>query len=466
MQIPILNGIFADARGEFRTAYPRNCIAVPKAQGISEGYLRPADGIVQLATTPGPDRGGINWQGSCYRVAGTFLIHVSAGGAVTNLGAVGSGLQVSMDYGFGRLAIASSGSLWYFDGSTLVRVTDPDIGNVLDVIWADGYFMTHDGSSIVVTELANPLEVNPLKYGSSEADPDPIKKLLRIRTEVHVVNRHSIEVLDNIGGTGFPFQRIDGAMVRKGAVGIHACCVFDDAIALLGGGRNEPASVWIAINGSASRIATREIDEILGGYTEAQLASAVLESRVQKGHRHLLIHLPDQTLMFDAGATEVMQEPVWQTLTSTVVGRGQYRARNAVWVNDRWIVGDPQSGRVGRLTDSVSTHWGEAIGWDFQTLMIYTEGRGGIVHSLELVGLPGRVAFGADPVIWTSYSHDGETWSQERATRAGKQGERDKRICWRGQGQLRNMRTQRFRGTSDSRMAMARLEAQIEGLDG
>jgi hypothetical protein len=60
MRIPILNGIGADAlRPDFRTAYPLNFVVVPKSQTISEGYLRPADGIIALnSSTPGPDRSG------------------------------------------------------------------------------------------------------------------------------------------------------------------------------------------------------------------------------------------------------------------------------------------------------------------------------------------------------------------------------------------------------------------------
>jgi hypothetical protein len=242
--------------------------------------------------------------------------------------------------------------------------------------------------------------------------------------------------------------------------------VFEDAIAMVGGGRNEPPSIWIAANGAAVRIATREIDELLAEHTEAELASAALEARTHKGHRHLLIHLPSQTLLYDAGASQELQQPVWHFLSSTIRGPGQYLARNAVWAYDRWIVGHPTAAFVGRLTDDTMTHWGQPIGWEFGTLMIYNEGMSAIVHELELVGLPGRVAFGADPVIWTSYSHDGETWSDERMAQAGRQGERAKRITWRGQGQVRHMRMQRFRGTSDARLSMARLEARMEGLGG
>jgi len=71
MQIPIVNGIYTDEVADFRTSYPKNLIPVPKQQGISTGYLRPADGIVEFGTGPGIDRGGINWNGVYYRVRGS-----------------------------------------------------------------------------------------------------------------------------------------------------------------------------------------------------------------------------------------------------------------------------------------------------------------------------------------------------------------------------------------------------------
>jgi hypothetical protein len=107
-----------------------------------------------------------------------------------------------MDYSFDRLAIASGGRLYYWNG-TLTQVTDPDLGVVLDVVWVDGYFMTTDGESLVVTELSDPTQVNPLKYGSSEVDPDPVVALLKLRNEVYALNRNTIEVFDNVGGEFF-----------------------------------------------------------------------------------------------------------------------------------------------------------------------------------------------------------------------------------------------------------------------
>lgn len=464
MQVQLLSGIYRGTNAQLRTSLPRNLVPVPKESGVSKGYLAPSEGLVVFGAGPGVDRGGINWNGACYRVMGSQLVRVDAAGVVTSLGSVGPGAQVSLDYSFDRLAISSGTNLYYWNGATLTQVTDPDLGIVLDMIWVDGYFMTTDGQFIVVTELNDPTAVDPLKYGSSEADPDPVKALKKVRNEVLALNRYTTEFFQNVGGTGFPFQRIDGAQIQKGVIGTHACCKFAESVAFLGSGRNEAPSVYLASSGVAQKLATREIDEILKGYTETQLADAVLESVTDKSHQHLYIHLPDQTLVYDAAATVALGDAVWFTKATSVAGNGQYRARNFVWCYDKWLCGDPQSSNVGRMVDDVSTHYGQVIGWEFGTPILYPGGTGGIIHEMELVGTPGAAALGADPVIWTSYSLDGLSWSQERATKAGKIGDTLKRICWRKQGHLRNWRIQKFRGTSDAHLSVIRLEMEVEKL--
>ena len=465
-QIPILNGIYTDNGPDFRTSYPVNMIPVPKSNGISEGFLRPADGLVANGTGPGIDRGGINWNGICYRVMGSKLVTVSSTGVVTVLGDVGNnGLLVTMDYSFDRLAIASNEDLFYWSPSLgLIQVTDPDLGVVLDVVWVDGYFMTTDGEFLIVTELSDPTQVNPLKYGSSEIDPDPVVALLKLRNEIYALNRNTIEVYDNVGGDLFPFQRIEGAQIEKGVVGTHACCVYLESIAFVGSGFNEAPGVYLGGNAKANKISTQEIDQILLEFTEAQLSTIKIEARNDKAHEHLYIHLPDRTVVFDASASQDLGQPVWFILTSSLVGLSKYRAQNLVYCYDKWLVGDPINTNVGYMVSNISSHYGQKVRWEFGTTIVYNEGRGAIIQNLELVGLTGSAAYGIEPTINTSYSTDGQTYSQQKFINAGKTGQRAKRLVWFQQGWMRNWRIQRFQGTSDAHMSFARLEAAIEPL--
>jgi hypothetical protein len=467
--IPIVAGIYSDNGPDIRTAFPVNMMPVPKGSGVSQEYLRPHDGIVQFAAgAPGADRGGINWNGVCYRVMGTSLVTVAANGAITVLGDVGGPVTeyVTMDFSFDRLAIASGGRLYYWSPTLgLVQVTDPNLGVVLDVVWIDGYFMTTDGEFIVVTDLSNPLNVNDFKYEGSILSPDPLLALLRLRNEVYVLNRNTIEVFNNVGTFPFPFQVVDGAQIMRGTIGTHACCVFgDDGIAFLGNGANEPPSVYLGGNSSSASLATQDIDLLLQTYTEEQLATVKLEARIDRAHKLLYVHLPDRTLVYDHAASQALQMRVWYTLTSGVVNFAQYPMRNLVWCYDRWLVGHPAEPLVGSLDRTTSYQWGQKARWEFVTPIVYNESKGAIFHELELVALPGRVLVSAKPTISTSYSTDGLSWSQDRYIGAGTTGDTRKRLVWFQQGAMESIRMQRFRGDSDAHISFLRLEARLEPL--
>jgi hypothetical protein len=239
---------------------------------------------------------------------------------------------------------------------------------VVDFCWVDGYFFTTDGTFLVVTELNDPLSVNPLKYGSSEIDPDPVLGIYKLRNEVYVLNRNTIEIFDNVGGSLFPFQRINGAQIQRGAVGTHAAALFMDNLAFVGSGRNESVGVYLGANSQSQHISTTEIDRILSTYTEAQLSTILVESRLLDGQWLLYIHLPDRTLVYNGTASQAMQSHVWFDLVTSLTDSGQYLARNFVYCYDQWLVGNPASAVHGRIVENISSHWGSEVAWEFGNL--------------------------------------------------------------------------------------------------
>lgn len=466
MQIPIINGIYTNEDSDFRTSYPINLVPVPKAQGISQGYLRPHDGMVSTGSGPGVSRGGVNWDETCYRVMGDQLVREDENGLITPVGAVTSGGQVTLDYSFKYLGITSGGNFFLYDKVSIQQVTDPDLGNVISHIWVDGYFLLTDGEFIIATDLNDPFSINPLRFGSAEADPDPILALLKLRNEPYALNRYTIEVFDNIGGSGFPFQRVDGAQIQKGTIGTHACAVFMETVAFVGGGRNESIAVWMARSGNSTKISTREIDQILEEYDEQELSRITVDVRVDKGHQHFYIHLPNQTLVYDGSASQIVGQPVWFILRSCISCRRptQFRGKDFVWCYNKWLVADPKSTDTGKFANDLASHWGDVVGWEFGTIIIYNESNGAIFHELELVVLAGRVKINGDTTIFTDYSLDGEIFSTPKRISLGSRGRRNRRLVWLMQGNMKNWRVQRFYGTSEALLSFARLQARIEPL--
>ena len=467
MQIQILNGVFTEGLPDFRIAYPRNLIPIAQPQGISSGYLRPGEGINgRESVAPGIDRAGINWNGEHYRVMGSKLVEISEdGGRITTIGDVETNNKfATMNYSFDRLSISSNGKLFYYDGTTLSQVTDADLGVSLDHIWIDGYFMSTDGEFVVVTELGDPFSVLPTKYASSEVDPDPILALLKVNNEAYILNRHTIEIFENIGGTGFPFQRIEGAQFQHGPVGTHTCCVFLDTIVFVGSGRNEGISVWQSSRGNEINIASREVERVLGTYSEDQLSNIQVESRVDDLHRYIYIHLPDETLVFDFDATRKLGQEVWYFLSTDESAFGEYRARSLVFVYDKWWVGDTVDSKVGTLTMAAGEQWGVNIGWEFSLPILFNEGSGAIIHELELISLSSDKTTDLDTTISTQFSEDGQTFSTPQGRNITIPTGKNKKITWIAQGSMGTWRIQKFSGKSDVRLSFARLEAKIEPL--
>ncbi len=453
-QIALISGIYGGSASDFERSVPVNLtpIAEPgdgNGTGVSKGYLRSIPGVVTTHTAAGKDRGATVYGGRHLRVIGSTLYEV--GTTLLALGDVGdNGKPVQFAEGFGRLGISSAGNLYYLIGVGLTKVTDPDLGVSLSVAWSDSYFLSTDGDYIVATELNDPTSIDPLKYGSSEADPDPVVGLLALRGEVYALNRYTIEKFINAGTSGFPFQRSRGAQIPKGCVNAAAYTQFVETFAFCGSARNESPSIYLAGSGQAIRISPRALDDVLAKLTDAELGMVELEALNSSGLYQLYVHLPKETWVYHWTASQLLDMPVWSKLAGGVINDQPWPCRHYQLVGTTWYCGN--GGKVGRVDPVAVTMFDQPIGYRFDTPLIYNEGRGAIAHDAELI------ARGKANVAM-SYTNDGQTWSQERFCGKG-------RLAWRRLGRLSNYRGFRFRGILEAPVAFARLEAQLEPLGG
>lgn len=461
-RIPLLSGIVTTETAEFRQSYPVNLEPVILDTGIADSYVRSIQGAEQLtAGNPGLCRGSIVWNDVLYMVMGSKLGSVSNAGVFTTLGDLGNdGLPVSLDYSFDYLSIGSASGLYYWDAVNGIRqVTDPDLGVVIDHIYVAGYNMTTDGENLVVTELNDPMAVDPLKYGSSETDPDPVVGLALLRREVYALNRFTIDVFENIGGNGFPFALNTGATIPKGCVGRRAKCLFADTFALVGSGRGEALGVYQAGGGQVVKLSSEEIDRQLR--EEPNPENIICERIVDGDEQKLFVHLSDRTLIFYALASIKSKIPIWSVRRRGIAIDAEMRPRFFALAYGKWYCGDIASSAIGRLSSEIMSDFGEVNGWQLDTVMLYNESRGGIVHGLELTGLPGR---GAQGTIFFSRSLDGEIWGEEHFVTTGALGSRLQRLAVRPHWRMSNYMGLRMRGADNALAGFARLEAEIEGL--
>ncbi len=442
MQIPLLSGTTANEAAEFVQSVPLNLEPILVDNKISKTQLRHTAGTEPFANADGVMRAATVWNGTYYAVKGERLYSFTAGGQPTDIGFVGGSGTASLDYSFDRLIIRSGTTLWYWDGATLRQVTSPNLGVVVDAIWFAGYTVATDGTYIVVTEINDPYTVKPLKYASAEGDPDPITGLIRLRGEVYALGTSTIQVFQNVGGANFPLQVVDGATIPTGCVSATAKVLYGETFAFVGSARNDALGVHVAGSGTSSKISTRIVDDALAAVPDP--TQIVLEKRVSRDELRLFVHLPTESWVFLAKATEAAGEKIWYRCQSGT--NKPYRIRHATYAYNRLLVGDIYSGDVGSLRDIAVEHFNEPTQWQFDVGFIYNGGKGAIIDRVELVGLPGRGSDASGATVFMSYTRDGETFTPERAVSSGLTGERTKRVQWRPHARCRNYMGIRFRG--------------------
>lgn len=459
----VLNLIKGDTVGvetDYRDALPVNMTAVSRPILGAAGYMIQSPGLTQYGSSSGVSRGAI-WnerQGRLYRVQGGELISVDSSGSVEVLGAISGSDTVSMPYSFNTQGIIADGRFWLYDEiGGLREVTDPDLGNPISGVWVDGYYFFTDGEYLYHTDITSESDIDPLKFATAEFMPDPTLAVSKTQdNKVMVFGRYSIEYFINDASGDFSFRRVASRAIKIGIVGTHCQVEQGGKRYILGGRKEESVSVHVVNIGGATKVATREVDKLIGKYSELELSTVVVEAFSEDAYSYVLIHLPNETLQFnETVAQSVGPDNAWSILKSDVEGDDQWRAKHLV--NDpragRWVVGDKLDGRLGFLDDRAATHYGELAEWLLYTP--FTKIERGSIDDVEIEIIPGFTA-SDDATVFLSFTSDGNFYGNERTLSYGRPGDYGRRFIAFRLGYVRDWFGLKLRGASRSRMAFGR----------
>ncbi len=462
-QLQIVSGIYSNAIGDYRQSYPINFYPVIMQNGLTNGYLRQTPGLVQVAAAYGPDRGSIEFNGLMYRVSGPYLVRVYSNGVVDQLAVIPGADRVTMVKSIDRICIVANRRGFYWtDSGGLVEITDPDFGYAIDAIAIDGYFLFVNDQYIFNSDLNNPLSFNPLSFASAEIEGDPIVGIEKVRNEAYICGTETIEIFQDVGGSGFPFQRIQGAMIPKGIAGTYAKTNAENSLFFIGAGHGEAPSVYLSGGGQVQKIATDEIEKIIQEYAPEELANVYCESYTANGQFFVLAHFSDKTLVYDLYESQEAGVALWHIRKRNDAG---YRARGFVRVWNRWLCGDSDDGRIGELKDSIPTEYEDEPPREFTTPLAFVDGNSFIMHRAMLFGLPGRVELGGAPRISLSISRNGLTYSQDRWSSAGDRGDYNWVPTWRQIGRATSAMTLKFKLSNRSFFNPSYLSVDVEQLN-
>lgn len=461
-QIPLIKGDEVGIETDYRDALPVNMIAIPKQILGASGYMLCHPGIDAFATVSGIDRGGVfnDRQTNHFRLSGTDFIEVDAAGTPTVLGSITGTDQATIEdfYSFNTQGVIAGGQMHLYDPiGGFVKVTDPDLGVPIDGVWIDGYYFLTDGEFLFHTDLDDETAIDPLKFATAEFSPDPTLGVGKTQDNKAIAfGRYSIEYFANTANDNFAFTRLNSRALKIGIVSTHAKCEVAGNWYITGGRKKESLGVHVFSVGTTAKISTREVDKILGKYSESDLSNMRMETREEDDVTLIYIHLPDECLCFNqtiAGA--VGREMAWSILT-TGSDADVWRGINGI--NDPrisgWIFGDKTEGVLGRLNDTGFAQFGEASELILFTPFLNLETM--TLDEIEIETIPGLNVID-DATLAFSMTKDGLTWSTEYWSMIGEPLDYNKRYIIRRLGNINQWVGLKFRAVTTSRMSFAML---------
>ena len=436
--------------------------------GLNDSALIGSKGLTQFANVGAfPNRGIHVMDGVPFVVNGETLYKINSDATNTSIGTIEGVKRVSMADNGTKLCIVVPGEKGYvYDGASLVEITDPDYVTADIVVFKDGYyiFTATAGDIFFISALNDPTSFNPLDFGTAEIDPDKIVTAHIDHNELFIIGGETIEVSQNIGGSGFPFQRIQGAIISKGCFAKYTPIEFDNTFVFLGGGKNEKVAVWRVVNSqSAVKMSTDAIDNEFQQFTEAELSDAfsftfAIDGQYVVGFTIESTRIPTATYCFNRTSQQ------WFQLRSGLES-GRWRTAGIAKAYDKVLCSDSVDGRIGFL-DNVFEEYGNTIKRERTTQpFMNSEANSQYWPEIELLMETGvGLEDGTEPKIRMSYSDNGgRIFSAEQARSFGKVGEYDKRVMWRRNGRVPYNRALRFVVTDPVEVNMIGLQGVVEG---
>jgi hypothetical protein len=458
-QITFLKGDKISSNTDYRDALPTNMYAVDRPMFGAQGYMKQEAGLTLHGVTAGRTRGGL-WNERVkqhYRVEGSSLVKIDKFGNQLVIGTILGADTVSLPYSFDSQVIIGNGNFYRFSEQDGLQISsDPIANGVIDSVWIDGFYFCTNGEDLFHTLAADELA---FEAGTRVAEfmPDDSIGVGKTQDDKAIVfGRYTAEYFVNTGNpTGFVFERISGRTVKAGIVGTHCKTELDGKWYILGGRKEESPTIRILSVGQTQKVASKEVDQILGQYTEDELKTAVLESYAEDGYSFVIVHLPNETLKFNETiVSKVGVDAAW-SIIKTGTGSQPWRGKHGV--NDPrlsvWIFGDKVTGQVGILDSSVATQYGEIAEWLLSTPFLYLDKQS--IRKLEIEVITGHTV-DEDATIAVSLTYDGVVNSNEWFEMYGDPNDYNKRFIIRRLGRVHDWVGIILRGASRSRMAFGR----------
>jgi len=425
---------------------------IVKHGGKEQAYLTRCPGLRKIATVGnGPIRGMIELNGVGYIASGSKLYSLTENLVVTELGTIVGGTgSVSMAYNGIQIFVSCNPSAYLYNVSTAAfsQITDADFAGSKHVRYIDGYFVFNQPNSrkFWKTALLDGAAIDGLDFASVEANPSNITALEVDHREVFLFSKTSCEVWGDAGTAGFPFERINGAIMDVGCIAPDSVARMDNSLFFLGADKNGYGMVYRIQGYNPVAISDDTIGYAIESYKRQgiQIEDAIAYCYQSEHHVFYVLTFPsaNKTWCYDAATG------LWHERAGFVSG-DQLRHRSNCHMSFLGYptVGDFENGNIYALDQNVYSDNGSIQKWERSWRAMHpgsNEGGRQIHRELQIdfetgVGLVSGQ--GSDPVVNLIWSDDGgNVWSNYHSKQLGKIGEYNVRVIWHRLGAVKNGR--------------------------
>ena len=406
-----------------------NCFFDPRPDQDKNGaVVRGTPGTLKVFTLPTfPIRGMYIANSLLYVVAGAVLYSITSAGVITSLGTITVGTdKVSMsDNGIELILVDGIfGYILTFATNVFAKIVDANFPNgARTVSFLNGRFQVERFGTrqYFVSQSYAGATWTPVTFATKENSSDVLLAVEVLNGNLILWGQQSIEVWQDVGAAGIPYQRINGATQTWGLAAIWSRAKLNNSEIFLG--QNPQGTVQVLmLNGyTPVRVSTADIENIINSFST--FTDAVALTYTIDGHSMYQLTFPtgNRSLLYDATTGK------WgETQTGLGLIARHYGELGIVF-NTINYVSDFSSGNIYQLSDSTFTDNGTPIKRQVRSRHVRLSenvlGLDELYLDME-TGVGIQNGQGSDPQIMLQTSKDGgRTFGYERWTSMGKVGQ-------------------------------------------
>lgn len=453
MEINIAGGTYSLNNKQFDAQKCVNLYPYPSESGTSKGKmgLKGTPGLqLYNSDVAGAMRGCKVATGNnrCFFVGNNKLYEIDTNGIQTERGTLNTASgQVSMADNGTQLMIVdgTNGYIFTYGSNSFAQIADADFPNgATHVVFLDSYFIVNkaDTGKFYISAILDGTSWDALDFATAQSMPDDLVGIVATDSELWLIGNTTIEIFYNSGNADFPFERLDGGVIRSGCAAGLTAKEFDGSIIWLELDEDGRGRIMRAEGYHAVRISTTSIEEYISA-NSSDLSASYVWTYQKDGHDFALFQIDglDTTLVYDAKtrAWHERQHHIDADNTDK-----QHLGSCHCFFNGFNLVGDRLTGKIYKMLDNYYYDDTARIHRERITPGFNVENKFVPFSEIEVdmqtgVGLDvAEGSEGYDPKLMISMSKDGaRTFGNERMISFGKQGEYDKRVRSLGWGAAR-----------------------------